>query len=235
MLATSGFLTTSDLGGGGAQISGTPANNQIAVWTNATDIEGQSTLTFTGAVLTLDGLATADLVLDAAAGQDASIFLRENAAGRGQVIYDASANELIIEALVAGEDIRLRGAGVTAANFIANGQQTINHAGVGALRTVTAANGSLEVNNLSTGAGFERVLTTADLGGGSLPSGALNDMIYISTAPGTYSATSALQLIPGGTNTVDLVLGNTDAGDDITFPQPQGGGQQPVRHPVGHR
>ncbi len=40
-------LTTSDLGGGGgAQISGTPANNQLAVWVNSTDIEGEPALTY---------------------------------------------------------------------------------------------------------------------------------------------------------------------------------------------
>lgn len=35
------------------------------------------------------------------------------------------------------------------------------------LRSVTAASGGLEVDNQSTGVGFERVLTTSDLGGGS--------------------------------------------------------------------
>ena len=38
--------------------------------------------------------------------------------------------------------------------------------GVETFRTVAAASGGAEANNLDTGAGFERVLTTADLGGG---------------------------------------------------------------------
>ncbi len=38
----------------------------------------------------------------------------------------------------------------------------LHEVGVAVARTVTAANGGLEANNLSTGAGFERVLTTAD-------------------------------------------------------------------------
>ncbi len=43
----------------------------------------------------------------------------------------------------------------------------LSEVGTQVARTVTAANGGLEINNLSTGAGFERVLTTADLGGGT--------------------------------------------------------------------
>lgn len=44
--------------------------------------------------------------------------------------------------------------------------------GVETFRTIAAASGGAEANNLSTGAGFERVLTTADLGGGGAYRGA---------------------------------------------------------------
>jgi hypothetical protein len=48
-------------------------------------------------------------------------------------------------------------------------------------RTITAATGGLEANNTLTGAGFERVLTTADIFGG-----ALNDLSDVTlTAPAT--------------------------------------------------
>jgi len=40
------------------------------------------------------------------------------------------------------------------------------HDGTETFRTAAAASGGAEANNLDTGAGFERVLTTADLGGG---------------------------------------------------------------------
>jgi hypothetical protein len=39
------------------------------------------------------------------------------------------------------------------------------HAGTEVLRTLAVASGGLEIDNQATGAGFERVLTTADLGG----------------------------------------------------------------------
>lgn len=48
----------------------------------------------------------------------------------------------------------------------------LSEVGTQVARTVSAANGGLEVNNLNTGAGFERVLTTSDAGGGGTPGGA---------------------------------------------------------------
>jgi hypothetical protein len=48
--------------GSGAQISGSPLNNQIAVWTGGTDIEGDADLTYDGTNLTLaNGGLRADL------------------------------------------------------------------------------------------------------------------------------------------------------------------------------
>lgn len=48
----------------------------------------------------------------------------------------------------------------------------MDEVGTTVFRTVPPASGGIEINNLSTGAGFERVLTTADLGGGAVPGGA---------------------------------------------------------------
>jgi hypothetical protein len=55
-------LTTSDLGGGGGNVSntGTPVDNQIAVWTDATTIEGTTALTFDGTTLDVVGAANID-------------------------------------------------------------------------------------------------------------------------------------------------------------------------------
>ena len=136
---------------------------------------------------------------------------------------NSNAGLITIDGLTAtagfGLIIRTRDSGGTARILIrgnANNDVELYHAGTEVFRTVAAASGGAEANNTATGAGFERVLTTSDLGS-SLPSGALNDMIYISTAPNTYSATSTLQLTPSGTNNVDLTLGNSDAGSDIIF------------------
>ena len=72
-----------------------------------------------------------------------------------------------------------------------------------AMRTVIAASGSLEVNNTVTGGGFERVLTTADLGGAvalndltdvTLTTEATGDILYKSA--GDWIDTSALVINP---------------------------------------
>lgn len=53
-IATDGTLTCSTpSGGGNVSNTGTPANNQIAVWTDATTIEGDPKLTLSGSSLTL--------------------------------------------------------------------------------------------------------------------------------------------------------------------------------------
>ena len=54
--ATNDSITfASSGGGGGASVSGTPSNNQVAIWTNSSTIEGDSDLTFDGSNLTVGG------------------------------------------------------------------------------------------------------------------------------------------------------------------------------------
>jgi len=54
-LEDQGFST-----GGGAGISGTPADNEVAVWTNSTTIEGDSNFTWDGSTLDVGGALTVD-------------------------------------------------------------------------------------------------------------------------------------------------------------------------------
>ena len=58
---------------GGAAISGTPANNQVAVWTNATTIEGDSEFTWTESVLTVKQGASGG-----ASGYNAKLIVESN-------------------------------------------------------------------------------------------------------------------------------------------------------------
>lgn len=78
-------------------------------------------------------------------------------------------------------------------------------------RTVAPASGGVTVNNTSTGAGFERVLTTADLGGGgalddlsdvTLTTEATGDVLYKSA--GDWLDTSAISVNPAGAVTLDF-------------------------------
>jgi hypothetical protein len=60
---TSSFATSaswSPAGGGNVSNTGTPANDQVAVWTDATTIEGTSGLTYNGSTLTVVGGVTSD-------------------------------------------------------------------------------------------------------------------------------------------------------------------------------
>ena len=58
---------------GGAAIAGTPANNQVAVWTNATTIEGDSEFTWTESVLTVKQGASGG-----ASGYNAKLVVESN-------------------------------------------------------------------------------------------------------------------------------------------------------------
>ncbi len=69
------------------------------------------------------------------------------------------------------------GAAVTMLTSDGDGQTGFFFDGTEVANTRVAADGGLFVNNLSTGAGFERVLTTADIGGGSLPAPTVNNSI----------------------------------------------------------
>lgn len=82
------------------------------------------------------------------------------------------------------------------------GSARMYQANVLVAETLTAAAGGLQANNTLTGGGFERVLTTSD--SVALPAGALGDIAYISTAPGTYTATGAVSVDPAGAVTMDF-------------------------------
>jgi hypothetical protein len=93
----------------------------------------------------------------------------------------------------------------------------LSEVGTQVARTVPAASGGLEVNNLDTGGGFERVLTTSDLGGGitvedegtPLPTLATTlDFVGAGVTASGAGATKTIT-IPGYTG-ADVVAGSAD-------------------------
>ncbi len=102
------------------------------------------------------------------------------------------------------------------------------HQGSGVTRTVATLSGGLQVNNTSTGGGWERVLTTSDLGGGGLFSEDANDNIVGGTgaAPG-IGATGAPRFIAGtgaGSSATSglgraIVIGNDAAAGAVSIGQ----------------
>lgn len=114
---------------------------------------------------------------------------------------------------------------------IANGATELFQNNVGTIRTVVAASGGAQVNNLSTGAGYERVLTTADLGGGVGISGTpVNNQIAIwvnatdiegdpdlTFAASVLTMTNASGVLTITRGITDVTISNLAAGGDIFY------------------
>ena len=108
-------------GSGNVSNTGTPANNQVAIWTNATTIEGDADLTFDGTNLTVGGSVslTAGSLSISGDGSNAAT-LTETGAGTltiaavDDLILD-SGSDISIDA--GGNDIRLKVNGVEYAKF----------------------------------------------------------------------------------------------------------------------
>ncbi len=105
-----------------------------------------------------------------------------------------------------------------------NGMVEVRHNGQNAMRTALQANGGLEAFNTATGAGFERVLTTADLGGAV----ALNDLTDVTlTAPATggvlyksagdWLDTDTILITPGSDIQMNVELTIREAGAILRF------------------
>ena len=80
--------TTASAGGGGnVSNTGTPLDNQLAVWTNATTIEGDSNLTWDGQELVVTGNVEADEFIGDLRG--ATLFKAQagEALAKGDVVY----------------------------------------------------------------------------------------------------------------------------------------------------
>jgi hypothetical protein len=97
----SGTLTW-ESGGGGGNVSntGTPANNQVAIWTAATTIEGDSDLTFDGTDLSVTGTVTGGKFIAGTDGATAGDVTIDNT-NNGEIIWEGSTadgNENILRA-----------------------------------------------------------------------------------------------------------------------------------------
>ncbi len=99
---------------------------------------------FTGELRVLNGGGDAGQVFKAGSGGN---FGLRNVEVAGNISLEALATGSINRQVFDGDP---------------DGISQLFNIGVATARTTTAANGGLEANNLSTGAGFERVLTTAD-------------------------------------------------------------------------
>jgi len=121
-------------GGGDVSVSGTPSNNQVPTWTNATTIQGESNLTFDGSTLDVNG------DVDIASGQ----YLRTN----GIAAVGSSGNEVQFGSAAVDKTLALRTDIGTALSIDAAGVVTFDVAPAeagGADNTVLIINSSSEV------------------------------------------------------------------------------------------
>jgi hypothetical protein len=100
---TGAFIMTAIAGGGNVSNTGTPADNQIAVWTNSTTVEGDANLTFN---TTTDLLTTGALALAAGTATQAPIKL---AAGTNLTTAEDGAIEMDADCFYGCTDAGNRG------------------------------------------------------------------------------------------------------------------------------
>lgn len=85
---TSYDLTAAGGGGGNVSNTGTPVNNQIAIWTDATTIEGNASLTYNGTILNPAGSGTNSTLIgcgNSTASQEGSVVIGCNHGNRSGV------------------------------------------------------------------------------------------------------------------------------------------------------
>ena len=89
-------------GGGAVNISGTPINDELAIWTNATTIQGDSGLTFDGTTLTIAAGLSVGADIDMTLNEIIN-FRIENLGGLpsagniGRLIYLTTDNHLYLD------------------------------------------------------------------------------------------------------------------------------------------
>ncbi len=120
------------------------------------------------------------------------------------------------------------GGAVTLLTSDGDGQTGLFFDGAEVANTRVAADGALFINNLSTGAGFERVLTTADLGGG-LPTPTVNNSILTGDLGGgdfdeltevTIAWAAGVMTIEAENDAaalIDVIVADADAGTQFFF------------------
>ena len=149
--------------GSGAQISGTPVDNQVAVWTNSTTIEGDANLTWDGTELLVKH-STAPATVRLAptstnAAQSAIVYLLEGDQNYGGFIrYDGAENNLNIGMRSAATDYdavhiarETRYVGISAVNMTPEGLLHVKTGDSGATPTVQGDELILESNGTQVG------------------------------------------------------------------------------------
>jgi hypothetical protein len=114
--------------GTGASISGTPINNQIAVWTSSTVIEGDPNLTWDGAVLSAFGAASKLDLVDsdtAGSGINTQFSFRDSLDSKKGFFGYQSTDDLIFQNNYATGSIAFKTNAIERVSFSSDGDLTI--------------------------------------------------------------------------------------------------------------
>jgi predicted RecA/RadA family phage recombinase len=176
----SGNLSFVDQSTGTVDTSGTPANNQLAVFTDADTIEGDANLTWTGTLLTVVGTAVVDKI-----NVDESSISSAGQYGAGSRVLDRIGSNTL--SITAGDLYYLGSASWAQAD--ADAASTAS--GLLAIATSTTSNNGMLVNG---------VVKVADNAGFS--SASEGDVLYVSTTAGHVTTTA-----PTATGDIVRVVG----------------------------
>jgi predicted RecA/RadA family phage recombinase len=160
--------------------SGTPANNQLAVWVDADTLEGDASLTWTGTLLTVVGTAVVDRI-----NIDESSISSAGQYGAGSRVLDRIGSNTL--SITAGDLYYLGSASWSQAD--ADAASTAS--GLLAIATATTSNNGMLVSG---------VVKVADNAGFS--SASEGDVLYVSTTAGHVTTTA-----PTATGDIVRVVG----------------------------
>ncbi len=128
---------------GGVQVSGTPVNNQVAVWTNSDTIEGDSNLTWNGSNLEVNlgneySRVNADYFINLSESDNANLFLYSKSAGTtigSEIIFGrwngtvGSESPLIDNQLISAQTIKGSYDSANPTNIVTGAQIQVRAAG----------------------------------------------------------------------------------------------------------
>ena len=183
--------TDFQLGVGAIAISGTPANNQLAIWTDAATVEGDSGLTFDGTDLTTTG------IMIAAAFEPTG----DTAAADNAAVGYTAAEGLILTGQGSTSDVTLKNDADAAVLSIPTGTNTIVLGVDGTVSSlILTEKASIALDPAGGADGDYSGVTVTGTGGATI---AFGEPVYLKTSDSEWYLTDASAVTTAG----DLLIG----------------------------
>jgi len=197
-------------GGGNVSNTGTPANNQVAIWTDATTIEGVAGLTFDGTTLTTTALTVDNITVDLNTISSTSGNLNITPVAGSAIVLDATIS--IDAGVVTGiTSLGVTGTRVTAGFFV---DLTVTNAIAGSITGTAAVATTVTVADEAADTSCFVNFTTAATGNLGVKT---NAGLTFNSSTGALTATSFVGSITGNAATVTFANEATDTSCFIAF------------------